>query len=221
MPQKKRTSKLTVPSYTKSGNKGKGISLPKEIFGQKPNEKLLAQAVRVYLANQRQAGAKTKTRGEVRKSTRKIWRQKGTGLARHGARSAPIFVGGGVAHGPKGVENYNLALPKKMRRKALASALSAKLSAGDIVIADLEDVEPKTKKVASILGKLGAWEKATIVHGGSSNLWRAGRNIAGLTLIPAGQLTAYKVLAGGKIILTQKSLEVLEKRIKGEKNEAK
>lgn len=211
---------LSVPSYTKSGAKGKGISLPKEVFGQEPNPELLAQAVRVFLANQRRAGAKTKTRGEVSKSKRKIWRQKGLGLARHGARSAPIFVGGGIAHGPR-EENYKLSMPAKMRKIALASALSAKQKKGDILVADLEKIGSKTKDVAHFLQKLGTRQKASIIHSGSSSLWRAGRNIKGLTLIPAAQLTAYDVLASNKLIFTREGLEQLAARVKGGRSEAK
>lgn len=214
------TRSLSVPSYTKSGTKGKPAALPREVFGQKPNPTLLAQAVRVYLANQRKAGAKTKRRGEVAKSKRKIWRQKGLGLARHGARSAPIFVGGGVAHGPTGQEAYALELPRKMRKKALVSALSAKYEAGDILLIDLEKVEPKTKNVARALKKLKV-EAATLVHSGSTNLWKAGRNIEDLTLIPAAQITAYGVLSSGKLILTREGLGQLTERISGKKDEAK
>lgn len=216
---KRTKGSLSAPGYTKSGTRGKAIPLPKEIFGQEPNETLLAQAVRVYLSNQRKARAKTLRRGEVRKSTRKIWRQKGTGRARHGAASAPIFVGGGIAHGPRGIENYQKKLPAKMRKKALVSALSAKQEAGELLIADLERIEPKTKNVAGLLKKIDA-AQATIVQGGSDNLWRAARNIEGINLIPALQLTAYDVLTANKLVFTKEGLSALEKRLKGGKNEA-
>src|SRR6266404_5428662 len=102
------------------------VSLPGEMFGEKVNKALLAQAVRVYLANQRQGNASTKTRGEVDGSTAKIYRQKGTGRARHGSKRAPIFVKGGIVFGPK-PRDFSLSLPQKMKRKALFSALSAKV----------------------------------------------------------------------------------------------
>src|SRR5579885_383385 len=127
------------------------VSLPHVIFGEKVNKQLLAQAVRVYLANKRQGTVSTKTRGEVDGSTRKIYRQKGTGRARHGSVRAPIFVHGGVVHGPK-PRDYSLNLPKKMRRKALFSALSAKLQDGQIkVVAGFEKLEPKTKAFISAI----------------------------------------------------------------------
>jgi len=109
------------------------MELPKELFGAKINSVLMAQAVRVYLANQRLGTASTKTRGEVDGSTRKIYRQKGTGRARHGGIRAPIFVKGGIAHGPK-PRDYSLLLSKNMRIAALRSALSAKVKAGEVAV---------------------------------------------------------------------------------------
>src|SRR3989338_10897476 len=118
--KKTTTVKKTSPSlviYNIEGKEEKTIELPKDIFSVSANPSLLAQAVRVYLVNQRQGNVKVKTRSEVIGSTRKIYRQKGTGKARHGAIKAPIFVGGGVAHGPK-QKDYNLKFNKKMRKKA-------------------------------------------------------------------------------------------------------
>lgn len=146
---------LKVPVLDLSGKKVKEIDLPSDIFAAKINAPLMAQAVRVYLSNQRKAFAKVKTRAEVRGSGRKIWRQKGTGNARHGDRYAPIFVGGGKAHGPRGNQAYHLTLPKKMRKKALASALTAKLNEGKvIVISGLEKLKPKTKKGEQLITKV-------------------------------------------------------------------
>ena len=112
-----------VDLYNIKGEKEGKVTLPKEIFETKINKPLLSQAVRVYLANQRDARARAKTRAQVKGSNRKIYRQKGTGGARHGDNKAPIFVGGGKAHPPKGI-NRRLSLPKKMKQLALKSALS-------------------------------------------------------------------------------------------------
>jgi large subunit ribosomal protein L4 len=117
---------LKLSVYDLKGAIAESLTLPKEIFGAKINNSLMAQAVRVYLANQRRGTLKTKSRGEVAISTRKIYRQKGTGRARHGAKSAPIFVGGGIAFGPK-PRDFSMKLNQNMRRVALFSALSAKL----------------------------------------------------------------------------------------------
>jgi large subunit ribosomal protein L4 len=129
---------LKVDVYNHKGEKTGSLSLPKEIFGQKINNKLLAQAVRVYRGRKRKASAKTKSRSEVVASKRKIWRQKGTGRARHGSRNAPIFVKGGVAHGPTGKQNFTKKLSKKMKKAALKSALATK--AGDKKISNLKNV---------------------------------------------------------------------------------
>ena len=153
-----------VDIYTLSGTKSGQMELPKEIFAAKINEPLMAQAVRVYLSNQRKAQAKVKSRGEIAKTTAKWFRQKGTGRARHGARSAPIFVGGGVAHGPTGEQNYQLKMPKKMKKQALFSALTSKFKTNEVlVIKDLAKIEPKTKKMKTILEKLAKDNKATII----------------------------------------------------------
>ena len=147
-----------------TGRKVGQINLPSEIFGAKINEPLMAQAVQAYLSNQRKAKAKAKHRGEVTGSRRKIWRQKGTGRARHGDRYAPIFVGGGVAHGPTGEENYSLKLTRKMRRVALISALSAKWKEQKILfVENLGTIEPKTKKAAQLLVKLHLQNKRVTV----------------------------------------------------------
>ncbi len=102
----------TVDLFLISGEKAGKVTLPSEIFAAKINNQLMAQAVRVFLANQRKARAKTKTRGKVEGSGKKIWAQKGTGRARHGDRYAPIFVGGGISHGPTGKENFKLKMRK-------------------------------------------------------------------------------------------------------------
>ncbi|MBI2007177.1 MAG: 50S ribosomal protein L4 [Candidatus Blackburnbacteria bacterium] len=208
---------LIIPVYTADGTKSGTMTLPERIFGQKPNSDLLAQAVRVYLANQRTAGAKAKGRGEVRATTRKVYRQKGTGGARHGAQSAPIYVGGGVAHGPKGTRP-RLFFPQKMRRLALVHALSSKLAGKEFFVADIEKIEPKTKKIAVLLEKLGI-KGATMVHEGTGNLFRAARNIEGVLPIPASQLSAYHVLAGKNVLLTKEAVKTLESRFAPGKKE--
>ena len=144
-----------IDVYTITGTKSGQIELPKEIFAAKVNKPLMAQAVRVYLGNQRRSGARAQTRSEVNRTKAKWFRQKGTGHARHGARSAPIFVGGGKAHGPTGEENYHLKMSQAMKKKALFSALTARLNDNEImVIKDLAKIEPKTKKMSEILNKL-------------------------------------------------------------------
>lgn len=208
-----------VDVLTITGRKSGKIDLPKEIFAAKINKQLMAQAVRVYLANQRKAKAKVRTRGEVRGSGRKIWRQKGTGRARHGDRYAPIFVGGGRAHGPTGEENYKLKMSKKMRKSALFSALTSKLKDGEIlVVKGLEKVEPKTKEMVGVLQKLSknwklkpeTWNLTIVLPGVLENVIRAGRNIPNASLVQANLLNTYQVLNGGKLILMKESVDKLK-----------
>ena len=203
-----------VDVYTLSGTKSGQMELPKEIFAAKINEPLMAQAVRVYLSNQRKALAKTKRRGEIALTTAKWFRQKGTGRARHGARSAPIFVGGGVAHGPNGEQNYHLKLPKKMKKQALFSALSSKFKNNEVmVIKDLVKIEPKTKKMKTVLEKLVKDDKATLVLSEKlENVFRAARNLKGLNLRQTNQLNVYEILNGGHLLFMKEAIEKLKEK---------
>lgn len=199
-----------IDVYDIKGTKKGKVSLPPALFAAKVNSRLMAQAVRVYLARKRRAGAKTKTRGEVSRTKAKVWRQKGTGRARHGARSAPIFVGGGVAHGPRGNQNYVLKLSKKMRHLALASALTSKLKEGQILVIDgLEKVEPKTREMVAVLKVFDldrkGLKKLVVTDKDNQNLSLASRNIKEVTLAPFSSLNTYQVLAAGKVIFLKKS----------------
>lgn len=200
--------------YTITGRKSGQLSLPKEIFGAPINEQLMAQAIRVYLSNQRKAKAKTKTRAEIRGSRRKIWRQKGTGRARHGDRYAPIFVGGGRAHGPTGKENYKLKMSKAMKKKALFSALTSKLKEKEVIaIKGLGKVEPKTKEMAKIITSLplkGKKKILLVLPTILDNVIRAGRNLAGVDLAQANQLNTYQILNHDQLVLMEESIEKLK-----------
>jgi len=201
-------------------NKKEKIILPKSIFGEEPNMALLAQAVRVYLSNQRQSPAKTKTRSEIRFSTKKIWKQKGTGRARHGAKSAPQFVKGGVAHGPTGEQNYSLSINKKMKKIALKSALAFKAKEKQlIVIEDLEKMTGKTKDLAKFLDKINKELKLKnknynlILADKSQELIKIGSNIPNVNFFDANKLTAYMLLKGC-VFLSKDSLKILETNLK-------
>lgn len=212
---KGRKSELVAPLYTKAGNRSGTVSLPKEIFGQEPNATLVAQAVRVFLARQRKAHAKTKSRGQVSATTAKWYKQKGTGRARHGARSAPIFVGGGRAHGPRGNQNWQLRMPRRAAQLAFMGALSDKAADKKVVVADIENIDPKTRILAAFLKKTypadGA-KRLYLVHAASQNLVRAGRNIEGVCLVRADQLSVYDVVTSSALVLTRQALGKLEER---------
>lgn len=204
------SARLFSADGTEQGN----IVLPQSVTTAKVNATLLAQAVRVYLANRRQGSAATKTRGEVEGSTRKIYKQKGTGRARHGAIRAPIFVGGGIVFGPK-PRDYGLELTKSMRTKALLSALSNKYKESSlVVIEDLENTQPKTKVMAGILHKVAGDTSSTLVVGSNAKTTvRAARNISNIDIIPAASLNAYDVVSHAKMIITKPGLKVLEERL--------
>lgn len=211
---------ITTHLYDLGGKISGKVNLPESFFKAKINRKLLAQAVRVYLSNQRKAHAKIKTRGEVDRTKAKAYRQKGTGRARHGARSAPLFVGGGVAHGPEGNQNWKRVLPQKMRKQALASALTSKLQEKQlVVIKGLEKIEGKTKEMKQILQPFLKESKTKkpikfllVSSQRSPKLTRACRNLPNFLIRSAGSLNAYEVLNGDKILMTPESIEILEKR---------
>ncbi len=209
---------LTVSVYDVKGKSAGTLTLPVELFGQEINQKLLAQAVRVYRANQRQGTAKTKTRGEVSYSTRKLWKQKGTGRARHGGRGAPLFVKGGTAHGVK-LRDYSLSLSKNMKKAALISALSSKV-AEIKVVKGFEKIEQKTKIVASAFDTMGLMATKTlfVLPKDLENVYKAARNIKGVTVTVADRLTTYDILQTKTLVFMQESIGVLEKRVKGERN---
>ncbi|KPJ70732.1 hypothetical protein AMJ51_01060 [Microgenomates bacterium DG_75] len=203
-----------VDLYTVVGRKSGQVSLPKEIFAAPINKQLMTQAVRVYLSNQRRAKAKTKTRAEIKGSRRKIWRQKGTGRARHGDRYAPIFVGGGRAHGPTGEENYKLKMSKAMKKKALFSALASKLKNKEIIaVKGLAKIEPKTKEMAKTIASLPLKEKKKVLLVLPSvleNVIRTGRNLVGVDLVQASQLNTYQVLNHDQLVFMEESIEKLK-----------
>ena len=208
----KRTSGLSVPVYSLTGRATGILALPKEIFGQKVNNNLLAQAVRVYTTNQKTFTGKTKTRGEVEGSTAKIYRQKGTGRARHGSIRAPIFVGGGIVFGPN-TRKVRLSLPQRMKKAALISALSAKLiDKGVFGLSGLDKASGKTKEIVSMLQKVNSKKSALIVTGDKQdNIVRAVNNIPAVNVLPAALINAYEILKHDLLLITKEAIERLKK----------
>ncbi len=211
--QVKKEVGLNIPVYDLSGAKKKSMNLPKEMFNQSADQKLLAQYVRVYLANQRQGTASTKTRSEVTASTRKIYRQKGTGRARHGAITAPIFVGGGIAKGPR-PRDFSLKINKRQRRKAFFAALTLAMKEGGIIGLSNESlkVEPKTRNVAKFLEKLDLKNKKIVIvlpKVEPNGLVLASRNVPKVELRDAKSLNTYDVLNSGKVVFVEDALKVM------------
>ncbi|MCL5970824.1 MAG: 50S ribosomal protein L4, partial [Patescibacteria group bacterium] len=193
---KKAAKSVKAEVYDVKGKVVETMDLPGDVFGAKINEKLLAVAVRVYLANQRRGTVSTKSRGEVKGSSRKIYKQKGTGRARHGSLRAPIFVHGGVAFGPT-PRDFSLKLSKKMRKAALFAALSSKIKNDKIkIISGLEKISPKTKEMANVIKNLDLSKKKTllVLPKREENIDRAARNLENVDIALASSLNAYSVL---------------------------
>jgi large subunit ribosomal protein L4 len=206
---------MKVDVYTQQGNKLKTtLALDEKIFGLEPNQELLAQYVRVYRANQRQGTARAKTRAEVSGGGRKPWRQKGTGRARHGSTRSPLWVGGGKAHGPK-PRDWSLKMPSKMKKAALAAALSAKAQSEDLLLLNkLELKEIKTNAMAKILSNLPVKNKILLVLGSlDKKIILAARNLPGVKTVPAADVNAYDVLNTKTLLLTKEALQVLKERL--------
>lgn len=210
-----KTVSLNAAVLDTEGKIAGRVELPAEIFGAKINDTLVSQAARVYLANQRQGTSKTQDRGEVDRTTKKVWQQKGTGRARHGSRRAPIFVGGGRVFGPT-PRDLSLSISKKMKTLALFSALSSKLKDSEIkIIKGLETISPKTKLMAQVLKNLEIQDKKILlimpkVGKETESVYRAARNIAGVEIMSANSLNAYKVLDNAMILLMRASIDTLK-----------
>lgn len=207
---KKRESILSVPVYSLAGRESGTLVLPKEVFGIKVNKKLLSQALRVYSTNSKYTLGSTKTRGEVEGSTAKIYRQKGTGRARHGAVRAPIFVGGGIVFGPKS-RKVRLNLPQAMKKAALLSALSSKTARNCVLaVSGFEKASGKTKEIAAFTEKLKIKSGLFVTGEKSDQLVRAVRNIPGIDLLPSNMINAYEVIKHNFLIVTKEAVEKLK-----------
>ena len=207
---------MKVPVYNQSGEQVREQALDVEGLGP-IRLKLLKQVVLAYEANRRVGTASTRGRGEVAGSGRKMYRQKGTGRARMGDRANPIRVGGGVAHGP-GPRDYRHALPKKMRRRALASALAGKLQDGEVSLLEgLVLEEPRTKAVAELLERLGCAEGCLLVvpeHDGTVLL--SARNLPRVVVREARNVTAYDLLRHHRVVFVGEALARVMERTRGQ-----
>ena len=206
--------------YNIKAEKTGEVSLPKEIFDVSVSDKLIAQSIRVYLANQRSSFAKAKTRSEVAGTRKKVWAQKGTGNARHGNRTAPIFVGGGSAMGPDGLQNYSLKINKKMKRQAINSILTKFAKANKIILIDqFKNLPPKTKDGIKLITGLKAADKVLsesqkigiITSQTLDNVKRAFGNLPKINLLSLKSLNIYDLSNQNFLILSQNSIKNLIK----------
>jgi large subunit ribosomal protein L4 len=189
------------------------IELNDSIFGLEPRRDLLQRVVVWQLAKRRAGTHKVLTRGEINRTKKKVYRQKGTGQARHGARSAPLFVGGAKAMGPV-QHSHAFDLPKKVRALGLRHALSAKAKDGALIVIDSAKADAiKTRDLAKRLGKIGA-QNALIVDGAfDGNFALSARNLAGIGLLPTAGLNVYDILRRDKLVLTTSAVKAIEERL--------
>ncbi len=200
----------TVPVYNTKGSQVGEIALNDNIFAVKVNKALLHEAVVMQLASRRQGTSSVKNRSVVRGGGRKPWKQKGTGQARAGSRRSPLWTGGGIIFGPS-PRAYGYNLPKKARRQALKSALSAKVEAGEIIVVDSFDFsEPKTKVMTGILGDLKVNKALIVTADLDGNLYKSTRNIPGVTTMVTEGLNVYDILAHDHLVITKDAVGKVE-----------
>jgi len=195
---------------------GRKVNLSEDIFGVEPNDHAIYLDVKQFLANQRQGTHKSKERGEIAGSTKKIKRQKGTGTARAGSIKSPIFRGGGRVFGPK-PRNYGFKLNKKLKQLARKSALTYKVQDNSLMI--LEDFTfetPKTKEFINVLNNISSADKKTLVVLGDQdkNVTLSGRNLKNAKVTTADSLNTYDVLNADHLVLSESSIEKIENLLK-------
>jgi large subunit ribosomal protein L4 len=202
--------KVTIHK-TDGKSSGKKADLNDQIFGIEPNETVLYEDVRRFLANKRQGTASTKERGEVRGGGRKAYKQKGTGMARRGSIRSPLLRGGGTVFGPK-PRNYTVRLTKKAKRLARMSAFSLKASEESIRVIDgLSLDEPKTKEIVSLLAALDIADKKVLIltKGTDMILYKSARNLSKVHVLEANKPTTYEIMNADFVLIQNEALGVL------------
>ena len=207
----------TLDGAKSSGGKGSDIELNDEVFGVEPRADILHRVVTWQLEKRRGTARGARERSDVNRTGKKYGRQKGGGTARHGDRRAPIFVGGGKAHGPR-VRDFNPSLNKKVRALGLRMALSAKARDGQLIVMENLDVkESKTKGLKEQLGQLGLGKTALVIDGDALNIGfaLASSNLKEINLLPAVGANVYDILKHETLVLTRAAVESLEARFNG------
>ena len=202
---------MEVPVYSLTRDVIKHIEISDDVFGVPFNQAVVHQAMVRQRANARQGTASTKTRSEVSGTTRKLFRQKGTGYARGGSRRSPLRRGGGITFGPK-PRSYRQAMPKKMRQLALRCVLSAKIGDGELMVLEqLKLDEPRTKEMARILVALGVDSSALIATSEpEENVVKSARNLPGIKTIPASLLNVIDILSYKMLLMTEAAVRKVE-----------
>jgi large subunit ribosomal protein L4 len=204
---------MKVDLVSVQNKKLKEITLDESVFDVKPNDRVLAQYVFVYLSNQREGNANTKTKAEVRGGGKKPWAQKGTGNARAGSNRSPIWRGGGRAHGPSSDVNWSRDLNKKFKKVALKNALAKVFNAGKFSVVDKVAVEASIKDANKILESFNSPKKVTIVtENVEQNALKAFANIQNVKIMFVGEVSVYDLLNSGHLIIEEAALNQLKER---------
>lgn len=208
---------MEVQVLNKTGNEtGRKVDLQDQIFGIEPNDHAIYLDVKQYLANKRQGTHSATERGDVVGSTKKIKRQKGTGTARAGSIKSPVFRGGGRAFGPR-PRNYGFKLNKKVKALARKSALSYKAKSSDILVLEDFSLEaPKTKEMAVISNNLKITDKKSlfVLPDENKNIYLSSRNLQGVSVVTASELSTYQVMNANKVIFFESSVGKIEEQFK-------
>lgn len=200
----------TVGLFNIEGNKVGDYTLNDSVFNVEVNKGVLHQVVVAQLANKRQGTQSTKTRSEVRGGGAKPWRQKGTGRARQGSIRSPQWVGGGVVFAPK-PRDYSVSIPKSMRKVAIKSALTSKVQENEIfVLENLEFDAPKTKTMVNMLKAFDAKKALIVTSESNSNVFKSGRNIQGIRVMPVNNINVYDLLKYDNLIISKDAVSKLE-----------
>jgi len=197
-----------APYYKADGKKGRARPLPESVFDGVINDSVMHQAVKVYLANQRQGTHSAKTRGEVEGGNSKPWRQKGTGRARAGSTRSPLWPGGGIVFPPK-PHSWRLDIPKKVRALARRSALNDRAQNDKVVIADMPKADkPKTKDLLGFLKSVGAEGKVLVLTDGKNEqVYLSARNAPKVSVLPYGEESVYDVLWSETVVIERSALD--------------
>ena len=204
---------MKVQVLNLDGTAAGDLDLADDVFGLEPRADILHRVVTWQLENRRGIARKARERSDVARTGKKFGHQKGGGTARHGDRKAPVFIGGGKAHGPR-VRAFDISLNKKVRALGLKMALSSKAKAGLVVVDNLDLAEAKTKALAGTFAKAGFSGKVLVVDGAAvhEGFARAARNIVGLNVLPAIGANVYDILKHDTLVLTRAAVEQLEAR---------
>lgn len=207
---------IQIPVISADAKEGTQV-LPSDLFGATMNANLLTQYIQMHLVNIRQGTASTKDRSQIKATTKKMYKQKGTGNARHGSKKAPIFVGGGVVGGPK-PKDYYLTMNKKQKTSVFASALSQRVKDNEVAVLSpkTDDKDLKTKDMAKLFKTMAEGKLVTLVLNSAedSNLDRLTRNIKNIHRVYVQSLNAYDILRGKKLIFSDSALSILIKTSK-------